>query len=501
MDNHLKSSGCFPIEVATHSMYFHENSPVLSTDGINDIIATCGYDKVVRLWKIRNKKRVYKDNTYKIAHDSSICIDFYKEMGGFKKAINCVRFNKYQSVVNDNIKNNIINDNIKNNIIDDNIINESNSEDTDITQSNTMNFNSMNSNSINFNTLNSNSINSNSINSNSINSNSLNSNSIIPFMLAACSDDGKVIIFTENTSILIRDDDGDDAYDLCWTPHNLIVGFSSGKVEIYKIPNKTDKGINEKINKNYYLVASTNAHDLTIQGISYNEKYDLFATHSLDHRIKVFSINNQKEVIGNNQKEVNGNNQKEVIGNSGNEVFDNNINITNITNEVLNNNITINTLSEIKEGVDNSSGLFKRLFFNNNLLYTFGKKNTCLVYSYPFKEVNLQMKIGPLDSPIVKILEKVLEENILEENMLEENMLEENILEKVGSNNNSTNTLSNKILFICTKKNVYLFKNNDMIVCIDSLTFKAVTDAFIMDNTLFVSSMDGFLATVKIRCS
>ena len=130
------------------------------------------------------------------------------------------------------------------------------------------------------------------------------------------------------------------------------------------------------------------------------------------------------------------------------------------------NNDTLRLISVINEKIDNSRGLFKRILFEDDLLYVFTKNNTVSVYAYPFNTVHLHKKIGPLNSSVVKVLTGEIK--------------------------------SEPILLICTKKGAYLF-NNDIFVCfVDNACFMAITDAVIYKNTVFLSSMDGFICTVRL---
>lgn len=79
------------IEITTYDLYFHENSPVSSTDYFNNYIATSGYDDTVRIWKIKINK-MDSGNSYKTSVNSSIKIYYLEEFNGFKGIINCVRF-------------------------------------------------------------------------------------------------------------------------------------------------------------------------------------------------------------------------------------------------------------------------------------------------------------------------------------------------------------------------------------------------------------------------
>ena len=83
-----------PIEVTTHNIYFHEESPILSIDCYNGTIVTSSYDNAIRLWSLGFKDMKYRDSVYKTAINSSIGIEFCEEIEGFSKPVNCVRFHK-----------------------------------------------------------------------------------------------------------------------------------------------------------------------------------------------------------------------------------------------------------------------------------------------------------------------------------------------------------------------------------------------------------------------
>lgn len=241
-----------------------------------------------------------------------------------------------------------------------------------------------------------------------------------PRLLAACADGGRVVAFIDTSTTVVREDDGDDAYDLCWGDDRLFVGFASGKVEMHALEegDKEDSAHPEAAGKPSYrfaLLASKKVHTGTIQGMSYNRKHGLVGTHGLDRKAKVLLVTARELKI----------------------------------------------ISVFDSDVDNSRGLFKRLLFTDDHLYAITRGNTVSVYSYPFRPVHLQKKMGPFNSSVVKIVE--------------------------GAGR----------VFVCTKKSVYVFENDRLVVCVDSLTFMAVTDACICGDTLVVSAMDGFLASLR----
>lgn len=343
-------AGYFPVEITTHNIHFHEESPILSIDMHDEVLATCGYDGVIRLWKVNFNKMYAKDNSYKTATNSSIQIDYIKDLNAFSRPINCIRFFK---------------------------------QDTKL-----------------------------------------------KFILAACSDNGKVVVFTENKSYVVEDGSKEDAYEVCWMGNLLFIGFSSGKVACIKmetvdntLENQTGESCAESLELKFELMFKQQVHDGMIQGMSFNKKYDLLATVSLDKTVKVHRVGTD----------------------------------------------SLNLISSIDQDVDTSRGLFKRILFDEDFLYIFSKNKKISVFSYPFKQLHLQKCIGPLNSAVVKILKPHINEE-------------------------------DDVLFICTKKSVYLLKKDKVVFCVDDACYMAITDAVMLGKTLFLSSMDGFISTIRL-CS
>lgn len=363
-----------PIEITTHNMHFHEDSPILAMDIYNNMLATCGFDGVVRLWKLNFKKMSCEENAYRTAVNTSVRIEYWKDLSGFSKPINCVRFATHK--------------------VD------------------------------------------------------------CEYMLAACADGGKVIIFIDQKAYTIQNGIDDDAYDMCWSKNLLFVGFGSGNINCYKISIiKNEKLIdqstgtilaNSKIeaegppaeNKDckivetpdnlenqviFKLIFSRKIHDSTVQGISYNEKYGLLASFSLDKTLQIHRIQGDK----------------------------------------------INLISKMDQNLDNSRGLFKRILFEGDFLYVFTKNNTVSIFTYPFGAVHLQKKIGPLNSSVVKIL--------------------------------TAKSQNTDLLLIFTKKSVYVF-DEALAYHVDNASYMAITDAAYVDNVIFLSSMDGFIGSIRFSC-
>lgn len=346
-----------PIEVTTHNIYFHEESPILSTDFHGGVMATAGYDNTIRFWTVNFKEMKYKDSVYRTAANSSVSIALFAELNGFSRPINCVRFYK-GSVFS----------------------------------------------------------------------------SVDACVLAACSDGGKVLVFSGSRCATVRSEDGDDAYEVSWAGESLVVGFASGRIEVYKASISEDivaegvgRGIGTKsiLDKagtdreeprslRFILCTDQKIHDGAIQGISIDK--GLVATHSIDRSVKIHLMSENMLIL----------------------------------------------VSVLDKKIDCSRGLFKRILLVENLLYVFTKGNMVNVYAYPFREIHLHKKIGPLNSSAVKIV-------------------------KNGA-----------LVAICTKKSVYVLENDNVVCCVDNSCYMAITDGFMLDGTLFLSSMDGFMATVRL---
>lgn len=317
-----------PVEVTTHNLHFHEESPILSADSKLNIIATCGTDKIVRLWNVHFSSPEFNTNTYRTASNSSVRIEHQADLDGFTKPINSVRFKP----------------------------------ETD------------------------------------------------KCVLAGCSDGGKVLIFIDENKHIIRQEDGDDAYDLCWSDNLLFVGFASGFIEVYNILFCEDLTSE--------LICRINLIGATIQGIVFNKKHGILAVHSLNKKVSLLSW-----IYSKNQFEK---------------------------------------LAELDQEIDSSKGLFRRICFNDDLLFVFNKKHKLSIYLPPFDLSSCFMKIGPFDSGLVKVL------NV------------------------------DDMVIACSKRSAYIFYNKKFILSVDNACFLAVTDAFMINHTIFLSSMDGFLVSIRL---
>ncbi len=240
-----------PVELTTHNIFFHENSPILSFDQYNNIMATCGYDKVIRIWEIKMKKLELKENKVRNCENSSISIKYKKEFGGFSGAINCCRF--YQDFGKIHFKNNKDlkkNSDSKVSALENNDSKVSGSEMFDLKDE---------------------------------------------FLLLGAGDD-RLIMFTGKNKFSFNLGNN-ELTDIAWIDmHNVLVSLFTGEVllmhfeYIYSEVNHWRKI--EKVNAT--ILYQEQMHKNTIRGLTYNPIHGCFTTHSLDSTVRVTGIRNNK---------------------------------------------------------------------------------------------------------------------------------------------------------------------------------------------------------------
>lgn len=314
--------------------------------------------------------------------------------------------------------------------------------------------------------------------------------------LASASDGGKIVLSKKGINIVLREQDGFDIYDLTWNKNILFVGVGNGHLEIYNI-DKTVK-----------LVHKQMIHSDYIQGITFNNKYNVLATLSKDRTAKLHLIVNDKL---NNIDAFDNENERNIENfNDDCEKLNNLQNVKDIKNQINENtkdldeeNIENNCHNfKVLSTVENTSTSKKRKkiikekktafnsfqllekydFFENEKMFNIGrsffkrtcfskdglflylcnvKKNSVLVLHYPFRINHWVYKLGPLNSEPVAVLS------------------------------------NDDFLFILTKKSIYIYKNFELLMCVENICFKTATDATICGNTIFISSLDGFVSSFK----
>lgn len=223
--------------------------------------------------------------------------------------------------------------------------------------------------------------------------------------IASCSDGGKVLV---NNST-VREADGKDCFDLLWIENYLVVGTICGLVEVFLVGDVPKRVESKKI------------HSDIVQGLAYSPLNKLLVTVSKDNNSSLLLFNEENGKI-------------KILERMENKFF------------------------------ANSRGFYRRISFSKDqlFLYLVSSKNNCLnILSHPFRDEHLFVKIGPLDSEVIRVIE-------------------------------------DDYFYVITKKSVYIFKDRDFKVCVENISFKSTTDATICNNILFVTSLDGFIASVKI---
>ncbi|EOB14836.1 WD repeat-containing protein [Nosema bombycis CQ1] len=271
--------------------------------------------------------------------------------------------------------------------------------------------------------------------------------------LASCSDGGRVIVTYNDKTFSIRNLDGVDIYDLVWTNDFLVVGTSNGTIEMYSIKNQFKKVLNRKI------------HSDIIQSQAYSPIHKLLVTVSKDSSSCLMEVIYDEEIQSKAQgeaKETRGEAQeikvKETQENKPQENIRPQEN-TKITTP------SIKLLDRFDKFFSTTRGFYRRLSFSSDgkFLYLVScKANTLVVLSYPFRDEHVFCKIGPLDSEVVKVIDQ-------------------------------------NYFFVVTKKSVYIFsKSWELKSCVENITFKSTTDGTYCCGLLFVSSLDGFISSIKI---
>ncbi|EOB12312.1 WD repeat-containing protein [Nosema bombycis CQ1] len=277
--------------------------------------------------------------------------------------------------------------------------------------------------------------------------------------LASCSDGGRVIVTNNDKTFSIRNLDGVDIYDLVWTNDFLVVGTSNGTIEMYLIKNQFKKVLNRKI------------HSDIIQSQAYSPIHKLLVTVSKDSSSCLMEVIYEEEIQSKAQgevQEIEENKSKEIQGVTQDNKTQENTPQENIRPQENKAKITtpsIKLLDRLDKFFSTTRGFYRRLSFSSDgkFLYLVScKANTLVVLSYPFRDEHVFCKIGPLDSEVVKVIDK-------------------------------------NYFFVVTKKSVYIFsKSWELKSCVENITFKSTTDGTYCCGLLFVSSLDGFISSIKI---
>lgn len=302
-------------------------------------------------------------------------------------------------------------------------------------------------------------------------------------MLASCSDGGTVIVSflkeNECKSKTIRKMDGHDAYDLQWHSNLLSVVLSNGHIAIFKFKEGTVIKFTE-----------TKIHCDNIQGItilsSLIDKSIFVATQCFDRNVKLNLIKNvydEEEIAEENFcnffDEINENESK--IKNDENlkdeEVEVIKLNVRKKSNLLQKNEIfktckridlKIETIFRINGQINEtqiveSQSFFRRLNFVEPFLFLSStmseSKFSLSVLSHPYNRIYLN--VFGFDSLVLKTIK------------------------------------CRDFLVAATKKSIYFLKDFKCEFCVFDLCFKPITDLIYADGIVFVSSLDGFIYTIR----
>jgi chromatin assembly factor 1 subunit B len=275
-------------------------------------------------------------------------------------------------------------------------------------------------------------------------------------LLASCSDGGQVIVWENGNPMVIRGMDGDDAYELAWGRDHLFVGLASGNIGVYKI---------EHVEEEEPLKEDTS--DLPVEQQGRAKKRIVPTVLETEGA----STHRSRRIVATLVQQVRG--HSDVIqGMAYNRKYDlltslgkDRVGMTFLFNGEL---VQIEKMEYMNKDrvFAVGKGFFRRLSYSDDgdfLYLVCCASNTVVVLHYPFRIEHVYATIGPLNSEPVKVM------------------------------------LSGPILYIATKKSLYVFREREVLFCVDNICFMSATDGCMVDGVCFLSSLDGFLASLRIK--
>lgn len=271
-------------------------------------------------------------------------------------------------------------------------------------------------------------------------------------LLASCSDGGEIIIWRDCIPSVIRRLDGDDAYELAWGDGHLFAAFSSGNITVFRITQGDANhaygpgGLYMQINPDVTdskssekLYTAENREDLKISAVIVQQikcHNDIIQGLTFNHHFNLLTS------LG-----------KDRVGKTF--VFTDKL-------------VEVEHMEHL--GKDRlftaGRGFFRRLAYSSDgsfLYLVCCNLNTVVVLHYPFRMEHVYARIGPLNSEPLKVI------------------------------------CDGERLFIVTKKSLYLFISQEFIFCVDNASFMTITDGCVFDGVCFLSSLDGFLASLRLK--
>lgn len=286
--------------------------------------------------------------------------------------------------------------------------------------------------------------------------------------LASCSDGGNVLVYKlnelqKNLGYSAKFSDGDDVYDMVWNGDLLFMAQASGNVSVYRI---------EEIETDF--VAQLGEKDTTSVKCEDEDTRPVIDVESERHPLKkraVITKIQEKQSINATLLQTIKAHSDVVQGIA--YCKKHNVLATQSKDRSLK-LFTYDTKLKLHCKIDQhlsekfisiGRSFFKRLsFIKDDFLFVAGcvYKNCNWVYVvvYPFTEI--YKKIGPFDSTVQKIIEW------------------------------------NDLVIVLTKRSAYALKDNGCVFSVKNITFRGITDATIVNDSLMISSLDGFLSSIRI---
>lgn len=271
-------------------------------------------------------------------------------------------------------------------------------------------------------------------------------------LLASCGDGGEVIVWGGEAPHVARKMDGDDAYEVVWGNGHLFVGLSSGSIAVYRVD----------VQRASERSGEEDKGDLGQDGCGRSLLDDEGGGGYGDAGTRVSSALVQSVKA-----------HADVIqGLAFNDRFGL---LTSLGKDRVGKTFLFDTrLVEIEKmehmGDDKvfsaGKGFFRRLCYSpdGKLLYlACCRSSSVVVLHYPFRMEHVYATIGPLDSEPLKIM------------------------------------CSGNRLFVGTRKSLYVFVEQKAVLCVNNISFMAITDGCVFEGVCFVSSLDGFLSSLRMR--
>ncbi|KAH9410923.1 hypothetical protein HK407_09g15180 [Ordospora pajunii] len=255
-------------------------------------------------------------------------------------------------------------------------------------------------------------------------------------LLASCSDGGEVIVWISKKPHVVRRIDGDDAYEVVWGRGHLFVGLSSGCILVYKVHHyRLHNDAEASMNGSNPVNAADEGMDA--------QMIQKIQCHS--DVIQGLAFNSRFGLLTSLGKDRIGK-----------------------TYAFTDKLVEVEHMDEIngEKMFSTGRGFFRRLSYSQDgtLLYLAScSSSSVIVLHYPFRMEHVYARIGPLDSEPLKV--------VCDEDKL----------------------------YVATRKRLYMFVEQELVLCVDNISFMAITDGCAFDGMCILSSLDGFLCSLRVK--